>query len=484
MKKHFTLLVLLGVVAMGCTEGGIDDGGGNNENNIQFVDSLVKALCVANWDTNGDGELSYDEAAAVTEIGTTFQGMEITSFDEFEYFTGLTSISEYAFQSCYNLTSINIPNGVTTIGDVAFYGCLSLTNVTIPDGIIKFGISAFNGCFNLASITIPDGTTEIGGYAFCDCVSLKNVIIPDSVTTIGYAIFSGCINMQEFQGKFASEDGRCLIVDGVLNSFAPAGLTEYTISNGITVIGHNAFENCDSLKSVTIPDSITEIGSYTFMRCSSLTSITIPDSVTAIGLAAFGDCNNLQEFNGKFASEDGRSLIVDGVLNSFAPAGLTEYAIPDGVVEIGESSFYNCRSLTSVTFPDSVTCIGYNAFASCIGLTGVVIPDSVTQLAVYAFGWCESLTDVTIGSSVEEIGDMAFYGCNRLASVYCRASVPPILGSEVFKYFAQELGGVVNIEGAVYVPAGSVSVYKSNDYWSEYADNIVAYDYEKGEVVE
>lgn len=484
MKKHFTLLLLLGVVAMGCTEGGIDDGGGNNENNIQFVDSLVRAMCVANWDTDGDGELSYDEAAAVTDIGTTFRGTEITSFDEFEYFTGLTSISEYAFQGCYNLTSINIPNGVTTIGDVAFYGCISLTNVTIPDGITKFGISAFNGCFKLTTITIPDGTTEIGGYAFCDCVSLTNVIIPDSVTTIGYAIFSGCFNMQEFQGKFASEDGRCLIVDGVLNSFAPAGLTEYTISNGITVIGHNAFEYCSDLTSVTIPDSVTEIGSYTFFGCSSLTSITIPDSVTAIGLAAFGDCNNLQEFNGKFASEDGRSLIVDGVLNSFAPAGLTEYAIPDGVVEIGESSFYNCRSLTSVTFPDSVTCIGYNAFAICIGLAGVVIPDSVTQLDVYAFLGCSNLTSVTIGSGVAMIGDSAFYGCNSLASVYCKPSTPPVLESEVFKHYAEELGAIANLDCAIYVPANSIAAYRLSDYWSDYVDNIVAYDYERGEVVE
>lgn len=484
MKKHFTLLALLGMVAIGCTEGGIDTGGGNNNQNIVFADSSVKALCVANWDSDGDGELSYDEAAAVTDIGTTFQYSEITSFDELEYFTGLTAISGSAFRDCYNLTSINIPDGVMTIGDVAFYSCFSLTNATIPNSVTMIGISAFNGCNNLQSIVIPDGTTEIGGYAFSGCRSLTSATIPDSVTTIGFAIFNSCTSLHELKGKFATDDNRCLVVDGVFNSFAPAGLTEYAIPNGITAIGHNAFEDCSGLTSVTIPDGVTEIGSYTFTRCSSLTSITIPDSVTAIGLAAFGDCNNLQEFNGKFASEDGRSLIVDGVLNSFAPAGLTEYAIPDGVVEIGESSFYNCRSLTSVTFPDSVTCIGYNAFGSCIGLTGVVIPDSVTQLDVYAFLGCSNLTSVTIGSGVAEIGDSAFYGCNTLASVYCKPSTPPVLESDVFKHYAEELGAIANLDCTIYVPANSIAAYRMSDYWSDYVDNIVAYDFEKGEVVE
>ena len=43
--------------------------------NISFADANVKAICVRSttgWDTNGDGELSYAEAAAVTSLGTVF----------------------------------------------------------------------------------------------------------------------------------------------------------------------------------------------------------------------------------------------------------------------------------------------------------------------------------------------------------------------------------------------------------------------------
>ena len=97
-----------------------------------------------------------------------------------------------------------------------------------------------------------------------------------------------------------------------------------------------------------MPDSVTAIGDGAFKYCFSLTSITIPDSVTTIGGGAFSGCSSLTEFNGKFASEDGRCLIVDGTLNSFAPAGLTSYTIPDSVTTIGDYAFLSCYSLTSV----------------------------------------------------------------------------------------------------------------------------------------
>ena len=130
--------------------------------NIEFRDNLVKSICVANWDTNGDGELSGGEAAAVTSIPYgTFSGKTIQYFDEFQYFTGLTSSSslvhkeerdegEYdyygTFYNCNRLKSITLPSTLTTIGIACFRECTALTDITIPSSVTTIKAIAFLGC--------------------------------------------------------------------------------------------------------------------------------------------------------------------------------------------------------------------------------------------------------------------------------------------------------------------------------------------------
>ena len=152
--------------------------------NITFKDANVKAICVANWDTNGDGELSEAEAAAVTDLGTVFsrkysQYSEFDepryfTFDELRYFTGLTSICKEAFYMSDALTSVIIPENVTSIERSAFSNCRNLRSVTIPDNVTTFGDYAFN-LTGLTSVTIPSSLVSIGEDAFWGLDNLTDV---------------------------------------------------------------------------------------------------------------------------------------------------------------------------------------------------------------------------------------------------------------------------------------------------------------------
>ena len=427
------------------------------------------------WYTSSDGNI-------VTPYKTNVFGANIISNTYIDCkgiitFDGdVTKIGEWAFYNCSSLTSVTIPDSVTTIGSCAFRTCSSLTSVTIGDSVTKIGSCAFENCDSLTRVTIRDCVTTIGEWAFAFCDSLTSVTIPDSVTTIGSYAFSNCDSIAEFKGKFAEDNGRILVVDGILVAFAPAGITEYTIPNSVTTIGIGAFYSCSNLTSVTIGDSVTTIGNDAFNNCDSLTSVTIPNSVTTIG-KAFRYCTSLKEFKGKFATEDRRSLIMDNAIIAYANASGTTYIIPDSVTTIVERAFAGCSSLTSVTIPDSVTTIGEYAFYYCYSLTSVTIPDSVTTIGNDAFSSCKSLTSVNIPDSVTTIGNYAFYDCTSLTSVYCKATTPPALGGT---YVFDSNGSGRKI----YVPTESVDAYKSASRWSEYKSAIVGYDFENGVVVE
>ena len=110
---------------------------------------------------------------------------------------GTAIIGTYAFQHCYSLTQINIPDSVTSIETRAFFDCRSLTQINIPDSVTSIGANAFFDCYSLTQINIPDGVTSIGSSAFNGCNSLTQINIPDGVTSIGDYAFQYCYSLCE-----------------------------------------------------------------------------------------------------------------------------------------------------------------------------------------------------------------------------------------------------------------------------------------------
>ncbi len=190
--------------------------------------SACGEIIVAQKSTTMGLKLIYSkDAYTVVDIGIAIGGDIVIP----EIYNNLpvTSIGDFAFDYCTDLTSITIPDSVTSIGSLAFSSCTGLTSITIPDSVTSIGDTTFVGCTGLTSITIPDSVTSIGDYAFEDCTGLTSITIPDSVTSIGEWAFSSC-----------------------------ESLTSISIPDSVTSIGESAFEDCTGLTSIHFAGTMAE----------------------------------------------------------------------------------------------------------------------------------------------------------------------------------------------------------------------------------
>lgn len=260
---------------------------------ISFVDPEIKRICVENWDTDGDGELDMDEAAAVTDLGTAFQSnTTITTFDELQYFTGVTL------------------NG-------SFAGCSNLSSVVLPENIHFVEYGSFNQTA-IESITIPGSSfqSDMPEGQFTDCQSLTSVCFTGTVNVEGgRRMFYGSTNLNSLSfGKDYSYNSTNYGPNGTSSAielWVFLGYQQHShYIQSISVSAENPLYDsrgdCNALietssntlligcNNTTIPNTITNIGSLAFYGCYGLTTITIPESVTSIAFGAFEDCRCLE----------------------------------------------------------------------------------------------------------------------------------------------------------------------------------------------
>ena len=321
---------------------------------IEFADEAVKAICVANWDTNGDGELSKAEAAAVEKLrvlnsdktvyASPFKSNTvITSFNEFQYFTGLTEVCDSAFYYCQNLESIIVPKNVKTIGVKAFNYCRKLTFVQLPEGLTTIKSTAFWCCTALPVLHLPETVTTLESQALSQMNALQTIKLPDNLTN-----------------------------------------------------GSNALHASNGLKSIFIPAKVTSTSNI-ISGCGSLISISVSPQNTVWD--SRNGCNAL------IRTSD--NTLVQGSVNTI---------IPDGVVTIGTDAFSTASdgiAIESVKMPNSVKKIGIRAFIRCKKLKSVELSSSVETIEMNAFQNCTALTSVV--SKIEtpfKFGTNAFYNIN------------------------------------------------------------------------
>lgn len=202
---------------------------------IAFADAEVERVLMANGVSSDGIGITKEDAAKVTSIGTWFNGnTAITSFDEFKYFTGVTTLSQ------------SIPS--TAVG--AFYNCTNLQSITIPSSVTKILSYTFNKCSSLSSVSFEDASkiTEIGDGAF-----------------IGSAISGDIafVNLEKISNSFQSTN-----IERVMS------LGKVTTINGVTSgYTQSLFSYCENLTFVHLPKTLTELIGFAIGKCASLTTI-------------------------------------------------------------------------------------------------------------------------------------------------------------------------------------------------------------------
>lgn len=266
-------------------------------NIVEFNDDSFDAPIISNTYENGEGVVRF--ASSLRSIGSLgslditsitipttvkmFDGNPFRNCKNLARFISTYSTSDgYALVCDHELIALarnyrgekyEIPYGVKSIGAEAFYRT-SIKGITIPNSVTKIGDRALYDCEHLEELVLPEHLVELGREVCADCIELKYVALPRSLDlSDDFAGFTGCYNLERFSGESASADGRCLVVDKRVYAFAPANISEYTITEGITAIADRSFEKCDRLLKVVIPSSVVSLGSGAFYNCTKLSEI-------------------------------------------------------------------------------------------------------------------------------------------------------------------------------------------------------------------
>ena len=324
---------------------------------------------------------------------------------------GVTSIGDFSFALCANLTSVSLPKSLKTIKPGAFYFCAKLKKISIPKKVNSIGVAAF-AYTGLESVAIPKNVKTIANCTFESCINLKSVSIPSGVKSIGNSAFNRCTS-----------------------------LTSVSIPASVTSIGDHAFANCTSLLNVKVPVSgLNSIAAYAFYDCSELSGFEVPLTVKTIGDYAFAGCSKLcrvwinerqipdlpkNVFNGcSYKTFDENRYALNG--DQFTVGSIT-YVVSDP--DIDGTGTVDVLSIGSED--ENVVIPAVVEHTDKLGMTKVKYKVTKISSLLSSYNVSKKMKTLVIGSNVSSIMDNALAGCPELESVTGGSGLKTI-GSKAF----------------------------------------------------
>lgn len=384
---------------------------------------------------------------------------------------------------------LTIPQGVVSIKDNGANGCQYITQVSFPDSLVQLGDYAFNNCSGLTKVSLPGQLRYMGDRVFLDCQNLTTISLPDGVNGVGQYTFEGTAfykdesnwdkgvlylgNYLLYGGRF---EGSSYTIRQGTKYIAPSAFqyinnAKFVIPESVERIGSNAFgktapnnitfpskgidldlclgysswattvqnhifstENLTvSNNTLTIPEGTLSLAQESIQNATPFKTLYLPASVEMVSSYPYDvDSVIFEEY--AIDPNNQHYTVVDGVLYTkdmktlvSCPPGKAVVTLPEGVVTIANTAFYQNHALTKVTFSSTVRTIGRMAFASCWGLKEVELNKDLT------FVWAISNMD-------------AFYQCGDLQRLTFPENANP---------FPVHMG----VDGILEVPAETQYIY-------------------------
>lgn len=284
-------------------------------------------------------------------------------------------------------------------------------------------------------------------------------------------------------------------------AFFRSEIVSVIIPYSIEFIGSSAFAECNKLKKVELTEGLTEIDDSAFEGCENLEEIIIPNTVIKIQEDAFSDTGIMRlifkdgekELNNKslygktgnyrnplnylylgrtmdclslFYKHEVATEVHIGPLvkslpdHSLQSLTIEKLIIPKNIKIINES-LPNQKAIKELIIEDSNEQLGDFESESYIRATKLYLGREMT------YGYAKDVESLEIGENITQLKYFAFDFSN-IKVIYNHSLVPAECG--INPPYGPTFNNWTYLNSILYVPVGSLSIYKAADGWKNFYD--------------